>query len=118
MHPSNYRLAMYVSLFGWLLTFVLFSEALFTRDQKLLELSKPLEIKEIQLVSKTIREEQVYSRITDSEKYFVLVQTGFDLREIQKNTKVSLTLVTDFNVFLDSGSCLKYTIDQISLNRK
>jgi len=118
MHPSNYRVALSISLVGWFITFVVFSEALFTKDQELLKLNKPVEIKEIQLVSKTIREEQVYSRITDSEKYFVLVQTGFDLREIQKNTKVSLTLVIDFNVFLDSGSCLKYTIDQISLNRK
>lgn len=117
MHPSNYRLAMYVSLFGWLFTFVLFSEALFTRDQKLLELSKPLEIKEIQILSKTLREERIQP-LVDTEKYFVLVQTGFDLQEIKEKTKVSLTVVTDFNVYLESGDCLKYTIDQISLNRK
>ncbi len=117
MHPSNYRLAMYVSLFGWLLTFVLFSEALFTRDQKLLELSKPLEIREIQILSKTLREERIQP-LVDTEKYFVLVQTGFDLQEIKEKTKVSLTVVTDFNAYLESGDCLKYTIDQISLNRK
>lgn len=74
-------------------------------------------IKEVQLVTKVFRAEQISNIATMSSK-LVLVQTGYDVEEILKSSPgVTVTAVTDFNILLDNGDTVYFKIDQISLKR-
>lgn len=74
-------------------------------------------IKEVQLVTKVFRAEQMQNIATMSSK-LVLVQTGFDVEEILESSPgVTVTAVTDFNILLDNGDTVYFKIDQISLKR-
>jgi hypothetical protein len=77
----------------------------------------PPRIKEVQLVTKVFRAEQLQNIAKMSSK-LVLVQTGYDVEEILRtSTGVAVTAVTDFNILLENGETVYFRIDQVSLKR-